>query len=164
MQSRIRFAAVAGTTYYFAVSTFFDTTVANLHFTLFEGPPPLTLSLELSPFGVLDHPGGTVTISGVLTCSVPVLVGMIGNAAQTHGSITDSSVFTAEVDCNGRTPWSTQINANLGTTSLSQAPPQFHIGVLTVTLTAFCPGCGDERPCLYQRYFIPRSGEGEGLK
>jgi hypothetical protein len=64
-------------------------------------------------------------------------VGMIGNAAQTHGSIADSSVFTAEIDCNGRTPWSTQINANLGTTSPSQAPPQFHIGVLTVTLTAF---------------------------
>jgi hypothetical protein len=137
LQSRIRFAAVAGTTYYFAVSTFFDNTKANLQFTLFEPPPPLTLSLEVSPFGVLDHPGGTVTISGVLTCSVPVLVGMIGNAAQTHGSIADSSVFTAEIDCNGRTPWSTQINANLGTTSPSQAPPQFHIGVLTVTLTAF---------------------------
>src|SRR5262249_55530378 len=124
VQSRIRFAAVAGTTYYFAVSTFFDGPTDNLNFTLFEGPPPLTLSLELSPFGVLDHPGGTVTISGVLTCSVPVLVGMIGNATQTHGSVTDSSVFTAEVDCNGRTPWSTEINANLGTTSPSQAPPQ----------------------------------------
>jgi len=135
LQSRIRFAAVAGTTYYFAVSTYADTTLANLHFTLFEGPPPLTLSLEVSPFGVVNHPDGRATISGVLTCSVPVRVGMIGNAVQTLGSISSSSIFTSVVDCNGRTPWSTKVEVNF-TNSPSQSPPQFHVGVLTVTLTA----------------------------
>ena len=134
LQSRIRFAAVAGTTYYFAVSTFFDTTLANLHFTLFEAPPPLTLSLEVSPFGVVNHPDGTVTISGVLTCSVPVGVGMFGTGEQDIGAFANIGFIDPFIECNGRTPWTAVLDVG-STTSPSQSP-RFHVGMLTVTLTA----------------------------
>jgi hypothetical protein len=136
LQSRIRFAAVAGTTYYFAVSTFADTTLANLHFTLFEPPPPLTLSLEVSPFGVINHPDGTATISGVLTCTVPITVDISGDAEQSIGAFTHTGFVGSDIDCNGRVPWSIPLEVGI-TTSPSHGPAQFHVGVLTVTLTAF---------------------------
>lgn len=135
LQSRIRFAAMAGTTYYFAVSTFFDVTLANLHFTLFEPPPPLTLSLEVSPFGVVNHPDGTATISGVLTCSVPVLVGMTGTGEQDIGVFANIGFIDPVLECNGRTPWTAVLDVG-STTSPSQSP-RFHVGMLTVNLTAF---------------------------
>ena len=134
LESRIRFAVVAGTTYYFAVTTFFDTTLANLHLTIFEAPPPLTLSLEVSPFGVINHSDGTVTISGVLTCSVPVGVGMFGTGEQDIGAFANIGFIDPFIECNGRTPWTAVLDVG-STTSPSQSP-RFHVGMLTVTLTA----------------------------
>ncbi|HEY4676570.1 MAG TPA: hypothetical protein VIJ01_05385, partial [Candidatus Angelobacter sp.] len=128
LQSRIRFAATAGTTYYFVVTALFNDPRDNLQFTLFEPPPPLTLSLEVSPFGIVNHPDGTVTISGVLTCSVPVLVSMFGTGEQDHGVFANIGFMDPDLDCNGRTPWTAHLGVG-STTSPSQSP-QFHVGML----------------------------------
>jgi hypothetical protein len=48
LQSRVRFDATAGTTYYFVVASFFPVSLADpvfnlLVFNLLQGPPPLTI-------------------------------------------------------------------------------------------------------------------------
>jgi hypothetical protein len=111
LQSRIRFDAVAGTTYYFMVSTFgsFFVPNANLVFNLLPAPPPLSIAPSVFQFGSVDPSTGVATISGSVSCSQQAFVTISGQLKQTHGSSSTFGFFSVFVPCSGTTPWSASI-------------------------------------------------------
>ena len=113
LQSRVRFDAVAGTTYYFMVSSFsfFPVTNANLVFNLLPAPPPLSITPTLNQFGTVDPVTGIATISGSVACSKPAFVTLSGQLKQTHGPNSTFGFFFAFVPCNGTTPWSATVQS-----------------------------------------------------
>lgn len=108
-QSRVRFNAVAGTTYYFEVSSFFPGGSANLVFNLLLGPPPLTLVPSVTQFGSVDPPTGTATISGFVVCSKQAFVNISGQLKQIHAGTPITGLFDVFIPCDGPTPWSATI-------------------------------------------------------
>jgi hypothetical protein len=112
LQSRVRFDAVAGTTYYFMVSTFSFSPVspANLVFNLLPAPPPLSIEPSVTQFGSVDPTTGTAKISGFVSCSQPAFVTLSGQLKQTLGNTPIAGFFSAFVPCNGTTPWSATIH------------------------------------------------------
>jgi len=111
LQSRIRFNAVAGTTYYFMVSSFsfFPASNANLVFNLLPGPPPLSITPSVNQFGSVNPSSGAATISGTVVCSRQAFVNIFGQLKQTHGNSATTGFFSAFVPCDGQTPWSANI-------------------------------------------------------
>jgi VCBS repeat-containing protein len=111
LQSRIRFNAVAGTTYYFMVSSFsfFPVSNANLVFNLLPGPQPLAIAPSIFQFGSVDPSTGAATISGFVSCSQQAFVTISGQLKQTHGPSSTFGFFSVFVPCNGTTPWSASI-------------------------------------------------------
>lgn len=109
LQSRVRFDAVAGTTYYFEVSSFFPVSPANLVFNLQLAPPPLSIAPSVAQFGSIDPTTGVATISGFVSCSKPAFVSLFGQLKQVHGGTPISGFFSAFVPCNGTTPWTATI-------------------------------------------------------
>jgi hypothetical protein len=110
LQSRVRFDAVAGTTYYFMVSSFFfPVPNANLVFNLLPAPPPLSITPSVNQFQTVDPVTGVVTLTGSVACSKPAFVSIFGQLKQTHGSSSTFGFFSAFVSCNGTTPWSTTV-------------------------------------------------------
>jgi len=109
LQSRIRFNAIAGTTYYFEVSSFSPAPSANLVFNLLLAPPLLSIAPSVTQFGSIDPPTGTATISGFVSCSKPAFVTLSGQLKQTHGGSPITGFFSTFVACNGTTPWSAAI-------------------------------------------------------
>jgi hypothetical protein len=112
-QSRVRFDAIAGTTYFFEVSSFFPVSPANLVFNLVPAPPPLSIAPSVTQFGAVDPSTGAATISGFVACTQPAFVTISGQLKQSHGGTPISGFFSAFVPCNGTTPWS----ANIQTTT-----------------------------------------------
>jgi len=115
VQSRIRFDAVAGTTYFFMVSAFgsFPVSGANLTFNLVPAPPPLAISPSVTQFGSVDPSTGAATISGFVSCTQPAFVTISGQLKQSHGGTPISGFFSAFVPCNGTTPWTANIQSTL---------------------------------------------------
>lgn len=112
LQSRIRFNAVAGTTYYFEVSSFssfFPVSGANLVFNVLLAPPPLSITPTVEQFGSVDPTSGTATISGTVVCSQQAFVTLSGQLKQTHGGKPISGFFSVFLPCDGATPWSAVI-------------------------------------------------------
>ena len=115
VQSRVRFNAVAGTTYFIEVSSFsfFPVSSANLVFNLVPAPPPLAVVPSITQFGSVDPSSGAATISGFVSCSQPAFVNIFGQLKQTHGATPVSGFFAAFVPCNGTTPWSANIQTTV---------------------------------------------------
>lgn len=111
LQSRVRFDAVAGTTYYFMVSSFsfYPVPSANLVFNLLPAPPPLSITPSVTQFGSVDPTTGVATISGFVSCSRPAFVRLFGQLKQTRGGVPISGFFSAFIACNSTTPWSSTI-------------------------------------------------------
>lgn len=115
VQSRVRFDAVAGTTYFFMVSSFsfFPVSSANLTFNLVPAPPPLAISPSVTQFGSVDPSTGAAAISGFVSCTQPAFVTISGQLKQSHGGTPISGFFSAFVPCNGTTPWTANIQSTL---------------------------------------------------
>ena len=114
-QSRVRFDAVAGTTYYFEVSSFFSVFGPNLVLNLLKAPPPLAIVPSITQFGSVDPSTGTATISGFVSCTQPAFVTLFGQLKQTRGGTPIGGFFSVFVPCNGTTPWT----ANIQTTGVT---------------------------------------------
>jgi hypothetical protein len=112
-QSRVRFNAIAGVTYYFEVSSFSVANPANLVFNLLLGPPPLTIIPGVNQFGSVDPTTGTATISGVVVCSKQAFVNITGQIKQNHGGTPVDGFFGTFIPCDGPTPWSANIQSAL---------------------------------------------------
>jgi hypothetical protein len=115
LQSRVQFDAVAGTTYFFMVSSFsfFPVSSANLTFNLVPAPPPLSIAPSVTQFGSVDPTTGAATISGFVSCTQPAFVTISGQLKQSHGGTPLSGFFSVFVPCNGTTPWSANIQTTV---------------------------------------------------
>jgi hypothetical protein len=146
LQSRVRFDAVAGTTYYFMVASFYPVSPANLVFNLLQGPPPLTIAPSVTQFGSVDPTTGTATVSGFVNCSQPTFVTISGELKQMHGGTPISGFFSAFIPCNaGTNPWSVTIES-VGALFHGRSSALFTGGKATVsgTASAFDPDAGEE--------------------
>lgn len=144
VQSRVRFDAAAGTTYYFMVSSLYPVTGANLVFNLLQAPPPFSFSPVVSQFGSVEPANGAATISGTVTCSQPAYVYISAELKQVRGGVPiDGNFFTA-VACDGTTPWSVAVQTQ---TSLfhGRSVALYTGGKASVSGTAFAfdPDTGD---------------------
>jgi len=109
VQSRVRFEATAGTTYYFMVSSNFPVSPAYLTFNLLQAPPPFTFSASVAQFGSVEPSTGIATINASVTCDQPAYVYLYGQLKQMHaGTPVDGSFFTS-VACDGTTSWSVPV-------------------------------------------------------
>jgi hypothetical protein len=113
LQSRVRFDATAGTTYYFMVSSLYPVASANLVFNLLQAPPPFSFSPTVSQFGSVPPSDGTATVYGTVTCTQPAYVYISGELKQIHaGNPIDGNFFTS-VACNGTTTWSVNVQTQV---------------------------------------------------
>jgi len=112
-QSRVRFDAVAGTTYFIMVSSFFPVSPASLVFNVLPAPPPFSITPTVSRFASVNPTTGVVTVSGAVTCSEPAFVSISGQVKQRHGGQPINGFFSVFVPCNGSTPWTTSVQAAL---------------------------------------------------
>jgi hypothetical protein len=113
-QSRVRFDAVAGTTYYFMVSAFPFIVIGpappdSLVFNLQVAPPPFTFTPAVSQFGSVDPSTGAVTINGSVSCNAPAYISLSGQLKQTRGGTPINGFFYAFVPCNGTASWSSVV-------------------------------------------------------
>jgi len=151
----VRFDAVAGTTYYFEVSSFFPVSSADLTFNLLLAPPPLSIAPVVTQFGSVGPSTGTASIFGFVTCTQPAFVTISGQLKQTHGNVPVTGFFSAFVPCNGTTPWSANIQT---TTTLfhGRAADLFTGGKADVSFAAALPGKADRAQAADERKTRPQ--------
>jgi hypothetical protein len=104
VQSRIRFDATAGTTYYFMVASLYPVSPASLTFNLLEAPPAFSFAPAIAQFGSVKASTGLATIKGTVTCNQPAYVYISGALKQMHGSTPIDGFFFTSVPCDGPTP------------------------------------------------------------
>jgi hypothetical protein len=104
-QSRIRFDATAGTTYYLMVGAPFWGTPGSLTLHALEAPPPFTMQITLNPFNLVDPSTGGVLVNGTAICSAPSFVFLSGSIRQVRAGHEIRGFFSASVPCDGATPW-----------------------------------------------------------
>jgi hypothetical protein len=117
LQSRVRFDAIAGETYFVMVGAFFGGPGGLLEFTLIEAPPappPLDLTLTVDPVGSVVARDGIMTISGTVTCSQPAFVEIYGEVEQRAGRLLIHGWFFDFIECDGVTPWSATFQGHNG--------------------------------------------------
>jgi hypothetical protein len=119
LQSRVRFNAGAGITYYLMVSSPYGSPAGNLALNLIPGPPPLAVFLTVSEFGSLGLTTGAATVGGTLICNRPVFASIMGQLTETHGKAVLTGFFYASVFCDstGTASW---------TATTQSSPALFH--------------------------------------
>jgi hypothetical protein len=150
LQSRVRFDASAGTTYYFMAAALYQMSPANLVFNLLQGPPPLTIAPSVTQFGSVTPSTGTATVSGFINCSQQTFVTISGELKQMHGGRAITGFFSSFVACDaGANAWSVTVDS-VGNLFHGRSSALFTGGKATVsgTASAFDPETGEqiERP------------------
>lgn len=107
--SRVRFDAVAGTTYYIMASSLYPAPSANLVFNLLEAPPAFSIAPSVSQFGSVKPRTGEATITGSVMCTSAAYVTISGQLKQVRAGVPISGYFSTFVPCNGMTPWSATV-------------------------------------------------------
>jgi hypothetical protein len=115
LQSRVRFDATAGQTFFFMVGSFGSGPGGNLTFSVDVAPPALELGLTIDPTGSVVPSKGVATISGTVTCSQPASVGVEGRMEQRVGRLLIHGFFFAFVECTSpATAWSATVEGENG--------------------------------------------------
>jgi putative Ig domain-containing protein len=108
-QSRVRFDAIAGTTYYFMVGSYYGWPGGHLTLNLLPAPPPLTIGLTLAGFGAVTPSTGDASVVGSIRCSRPVVVTMSGELKQERGQTTIVGRFATAVACDESSDWTAPV-------------------------------------------------------
>lgn len=109
-QSRARFDAVAGKTYYIMVSSlYYPVPEASLVLSVQPAPPPFSFNPSIAQFGSVVSTTGAITISGTVDCSEEAYATLYGHVKQLRGGVPVSAYWNTSFVCNGVTPWQTTI-------------------------------------------------------
>lgn len=112
LQSRVRFDAVAGTTYYVMVtSQYWYASNANLVLNVLPGPPALSFSANVQQFGTIVASTGQASILGTVTCNVPVWVTIGGSVRQVNQGVPINGYYNGAIPCDGVTSFSVPVTA-----------------------------------------------------
>jgi putative Ig domain-containing protein len=138
LQSRVRFNATAGQTYYIMASAYgFSGAGGPLSFHLNEGPPPLSIAPSVFRYGRVSLTTGLAEVSGSVTCSQPTYVSLYGQLRQEHAGRVLSGYFGTFVPCNGTTSWTATVNVWSGGLFHGRAAALLVAGPATVSGTAY---------------------------
>jgi hypothetical protein len=136
LQSRVRFAASEGVTYYVMVGSFANGPGGQLVFSAQEAPAALSVDVTVNPFGTVSPTQGTATVSGTVTSSRPVFVSLYnGQLKQRQGQIVLHGLFNSLVYADGTVPWTATMTAAERLSGRGNA--MFHGGKSEVSLSAF---------------------------
>jgi hypothetical protein len=117
---QLRFVALKGQTYYLMVGSFFGAPGGRATLAV-RSYPLLKLGVVVNSVGSFDPKTGVTTVSGTLTSSQPVTVGLNGTVRQNVGRFhVITGQFGGEnnpflINCPGSAPWSAQVVGNGGT-------------------------------------------------
>lgn len=114
LQSKVRFDAITGQTYYLMIASFAGGPGGNLVFSVDVLPPPLTFDLTVDSVGKVDAKTGIATISGTFACSREAPGFFSVSLEQTIGRFKGSGSQFADFTCtNGMTKWSAEIQGDV---------------------------------------------------
>ena len=108
-QSRVRFDAHAGVTYWIMAAGYSWLPPGRLQLNLVEAPPPLQVGLAITETGGVDPTTGRAVVGGSITCSRPVVVSISGQLKQDHAQSSLTGQFALVVACDGTTDWTTAV-------------------------------------------------------
>lgn len=115
-QSRVRFDAVAGVTYYVMIaSQYYRSTTANLSVNFLKAPPAFAFGASVNSFGTVVSSTGAVTLTGTVNCTAPSFVQVEGTLRQTKAGIPINGYWSTFVPCTGTNAFSTPV---VSTTSI----------------------------------------------
>jgi hypothetical protein len=115
LQSRVRFDATAGETYFIMAGSFFENPGGTLVLSVVTAPPPLQLDVSIDRLGSFDQRTGEATIRGIVTCSRSAPVELGGEIVQFFNRHKFSGFLGAFVpECNGPTPWAATASSFAG--------------------------------------------------
>jgi hypothetical protein len=110
VQSRVRFDATGGVTYYFMVGSFFESPGGQLVFNVDVAPPPFEFGLSVNPVGSVKPSTGVVTIHGEIFCSRPAFAELFLQVDQKIGRVIVRGFGgTFFENCDGVVPWSVTV-------------------------------------------------------
>ncbi|HET7696107.1 MAG TPA: putative Ig domain-containing protein [Vicinamibacterales bacterium] len=134
-QSRVRFDAQAGVTYWIMAGGYYWASSGRLQLNLLQAPPPLTIALALTESGGVDPTTGQAVVGGSITCSRPLLVSISGQLKQDHAQSSLTGRFALVVACDGTTDWTAAVVTSPGVFQ-GRAADLFVAGRAHVTATA----------------------------
>jgi hypothetical protein len=108
-QSRVRFDARAGVTYWIMAAGYSWLPPGRLQLNLVEAPPALQVGLAVTETGGIDPTTGRALVRGSVTCSRPVVVSISGQLKQDHAQSSLVGQFALAVACDGTTDWTTAV-------------------------------------------------------
>jgi hypothetical protein len=114
LQSRIRFTARAGVTYYLMVGSFPGTPGGNLVLHGHALAPRMRLAVTLDPTGSVT-PTGAAIIHGDVSCSRPGDLTVYGTLRQQQGRRATVGSFRTAVTCDGVERWRARVLGETGT-------------------------------------------------
>jgi Putative Ig domain len=135
-ESRIRFDATPGVTYYIMAGAPPWSAPGSLTLNVLSAPPPFTMQLTLDTFSIVDASSGAVIVKGTTTCSAPSFVFVNGSIRQQHAGRELLGYFGAFVPCDGVTPWEAPVSYLTGGTFSGRASALFVAGNADVTASA----------------------------
>jgi len=135
-QSRFRFNAVAGETYWIMAGAYYNLPARHLVLTALEPPPPLSIGLTIAGFGEVDPTTGETTLVGSISCSRPVLVTISGVLKQDHAQTSLTGRFALVASCDATTDWTATVVVPVSLFE-GRAADLFVGGKATVTASAF---------------------------
>jgi hypothetical protein len=113
-QSRVRFDAIAGETYFFMVASFAGGPGGALEFSVDVAPPPLVIDLSIDRRGRFVSETGEAVISGTLTCSEPASGDVFLELRQDVGRFIIRGFGATSFACEGETAWSATVMSDDG--------------------------------------------------
>jgi hypothetical protein len=151
VQSRIRFTADAGETYYIMVGAFASGPGGQLVLNAFETEPPVPvepvdITLTVNPTGRFDARSGNAYVSGTVTCSTPAYVSLWGDLIQRAGRANIYGSFSDSFLCEGVTPFESSTDWTTGRFAGGRA--EVHVAVEGCPID-FDWDDYDEWPCDY---------------
>jgi Bacterial pre-peptidase C-terminal domain len=157
LQSRVRFSATAGTTYYIMVSSqYFASSTANLVLNVLSAPPAFSFSPTVNQFGTVVPSTGAVTLSGTVQCTSPAFVSIYGSIRQGNTSPV-TGYWNAWVPCDGVTRWTAPVTSTV-VLFKGRSANLFSGGKATVggTASAFDPETGEYRSVSFTQNVVLR--------
>lgn len=111
LTSRVRFDVAVGQTYLIMVGSFGGGPGGTLMLQSDLAAPPLELALTIGPRGTVVPRTGEATITGTLTCSRPVMVGLDVVLTQRIGRVRIQGYSGTALECDGTTAWQLPVSA-----------------------------------------------------
>ena len=104
LQSRVRFDAVAGETYFIMVGAFASGPGGSLVLSVAVAPPAPEFHVTIDKHGAFSRTG-VATVTGTVTCSIPAFVNVFGELVQSKGPRKVVGGFFTQVSCDGTAVW-----------------------------------------------------------